>query len=384
MFSSIRWCAMKIVADENIPFAREFFGLLGEVVTVPGRKIPPEILRDAGALIIRSVTRVDQALLDHAPDLKFVGTCTIGTDHVDQELLSSRGIAFCSAPGCNRLSVGQYVLSSLVRLSRDGGFPLRGMTLGIIGGGNTGTACEDYARILGLIPRVYDPFLEETGRPEGRDYVSYEEALASDIVTFHVPLTRDGSYPTFHMLGAEELASLPSGRILVNASRGAVWDNQALLRAMGQGAGFRLIMDVWEGEPEVLAPLIPLTMISTPHIAGYSTEGKLRGTSMVARSLAEHLGRSVTFPSEEELLGILSLPETVCTGDDISLGDLILATYDPLRDSRIFRQEYRGGESFDLMRKNYPGRREWSSFRISARDETAAGTARHLGFRAEI
>ncbi len=372
---------MKIVIDENIPFAEEFFGSLGELVKVPGRSIPGDALAKADALIIRSVTRISEDLLNSAPCLKFVGTCTIGTDHVDAGLLSQRGIAFKSAPGCNRISVGQYVMSSLFFLGEKENISLRNRSIGIIGGGNTGSSVEFYAKLLDMDVKVYDPYLQTGGSPRERKYVSFQEALDSDIVTFHVPLTRDGEYPTLHMFSGEVINSVRSGTVLVNASRGDVWDNAALLERMKDRGDLTLIMDVWEHEPEVLIPLIGHTLISTPHIAGYSTEGKLRGTSMIAFEFCHHFGLGADLPQENELLGISDAAvRHSCGSFEETLRAYALDVYNPLRDSLIFREKYRDPASFDLMRKKYPGRREWSSIRISIDNAELKSRMSEAGF----
>ncbi|MBQ8706707.1 MAG: 4-phosphoerythronate dehydrogenase [Succinivibrionaceae bacterium] len=379
---------MKLVIDENIPYAAEYFGQLGEIAKVPSRHIPEEALEDADALIIRSVTKVNRELLDRAPKLSFVGTCTIGTDHVDQTLLEDRGIAFSSAPGCNRLSVGQYVFSSLFQVTDCDPSKLTGRSIGIIGGGNTGSAVAAYAALFDMDIRICDPFLSQAGACGNGRFVSYRKALASDIVTFHVPLTRDGPYPTYHMFGREEMESVRSGAILVNASRGDVWDNQALLAETGRRGDpnavsadpFRLVMDVWEHEPKVLEPLIPHTLISTAHIAGYSNEGKLRGTSMIASAFCRHFGISVNLPRESDLIA----PKRMCLPQGRDAKEvfmrLALAVYTPERDSDIFRSRYRDEASFDLIRKTYPGRSEWSSVAVSAEDGPTARLLAAAGF----
>ena len=372
---------MKIVVDENIPFAENYFGSLGEVIRVPGRNIPENALKSADALIIRSVTKVNEELVDSAPRLKYVGTCTIGTDHVDADLLSDRNIMFQSAPGCNRISVGQYVISSLFLLARKKNFCLKGKSIGIVGGGNTGSSVAFYAGLLGMKVRVYDPFLAVTDHEPGKNYVSWREALDSDIVTFHVPLTKDGAYPTWHMFSDDEITDLKPGTVLVNASRGDVWNNDALLARMEKYGDLELIMDVWEHEPRVKIPLIGYTFLSTPHIAGYSAEGKLRGTSMIASGFCSFFGIEQKLPEESELLSV-SDSYFIPSGNDPEKAwcEMALEVYNPERDSIIFRKQYSDPASFDLMRKNYPGRREWSSKRFSVRDPELRALLSQVGF----
>ena len=197
---------IKVVVDENIPFADEYFSGGCCIVRVPGRTVSPEELADADALIIRSVTRVSDELLCRADKLSFVGTCTIGTDHVDQKILADRGIKFFSAPGCNRNSVGEYIISAIFVLARRYCFDPAELSIGIIGAGNTGTSVMNKALALGMKVRLYDPYLDEAGT-DPRIFSSFEEALSCDIVTFHVPLTRDGKYPTYHLLDKDVLDS---------------------------------------------------------------------------------------------------------------------------------------------------------------------------------
>jgi erythronate-4-phosphate dehydrogenase len=372
---------MKIVVDENIPFADEYFGNLGEVIRVPGRNIPKDALKSADALIIRSVTRVNEELVDCTQSLKYVGTCTIGTDHVDAGLLSDRNIMFQSAPGCNRISVGQYVISSLFLLARRKSFCLKGKSIGIVGGGNTGSSVAFYAELLGMNVRIYDPFLAVADSGSGKNYVSWNDALNSDIVTFHVPLTKDGAYPTWHMLSDDEISALKPGTVLVNASRGDVWNNDALLVRMEKSGDLELVMDVWEHEPKVNVPLIGHTFLSTPHIAGYSAEGKLRGTSMIASGFCRFFGIEQKLPEESGLLSVTDSDFMPSSSDpEKAWGEIALEVYNPERDSKIFRKQYTDPSSFDLMRKNYPGRREWSSKRFSIGDPELKSLLSKAGF----
>ncbi len=365
---------MNIVLDENIPFAQEYFGQLGSLKFLPGRKITPNDLIDVDALVVRSVTKVNENLLSKASRLKYVGTCTIGTDHVDQTILQNRSISFASAPGCNKVSVGEFVIASLI--SKD--VEINNKTFAVIGAGNTGTSSGKLASALGAKVVYYDPFKEDSSLD--LNFVSYEEALKCDIVTFHVPLTVDGQFPTLRMLDEPQINLLTDDQVFINASRGNVWNNSALLKKKRNGSKLKLFMDVWENEPVVLTDLIPYVEITTPHIAGYSAEGKLNGTSMIAKNLASCF--NLSFKAPGELLP--SLPQVASENE--SLKDLILKVYDPLRDDEIFRHQYKDAESFDLMRKNYPGRREWSALRVKCSDlnSNKAQLLKNLGFLVEV
>ena len=357
---------MKIVVDENMPHACELFAEFGEVVPLPGRQIGAADLQDADVLLVRSVTRVDAGLLASCPRLGFVGTATIGTDHIDTALLAERGIPFFSAPGCNKYSVGDYVLSALLVLAERHELSLDQMSLAVIGAGNTGECVAGKAEALGMRVLRCDP---PRARQEGAaGFVDYRAALSADIVSFHVPLTREGQGQdaTFHLLGEREIAALPKGQFLINASRGEVWDNQALLARQQSDQPLRLVMDVWEGEPEPLKALVPHTELATPHIAGYSLEGKARGTWMLYQALCQQLGRM----PRQDLQSLLPAPEVreLTPGQPADQGlikQLVHLIYDVRRDDARFRNRIGLSGSFDGQRKDYPERRELSSLQVS-------------------
>lgn len=354
---------MKIVVDENMPHAVELFAEFGEVVALPGRQMQARDLQDADVLLVRSVTRVNADLLANSPRLSFVGTATIGTDHVDKALLASRHIPFYSAPGCNKYSVGDYVLSTLLVLAERDELDLSAMTLAVIGAGNTGECVAAKAEALGMGVLRCDP-------PRARDnpaggFVDYQTALEADIVSFHVPITREGPDATFHLLDEQVIAARPAGQILINTSRGEVWDNRALLARQQGDRPLRLVMDVWENEPEPLAELVPYTEIATPHIAGYSLEGKARGTWMLYEALCQQLGRQ----PRQALTRLLPAPDVgaVVPGraaDQALIKQLVHLIYDVRRDDARFRNRVGVPGSFDGQRKHYPERRELSSLQI--------------------
>ena len=354
---------MRILIDENMPVADVLFADFGEVIRVPGRQMTAAQVADADVLLVRSVTRVDAALLEQARRLKFVGTATIGTDHIDQETLAARGIAFSSAPGCNKVSVGEYVISALLVLAERYQLCLAGMTLGIIGAGNTGSSVAAKAQALGMQVCLCDPPLAEAGDP--RDFVPYDVALTCDVVSFHVPLDDDGRYPTRHLLDAERIAQLPAGQFLINASRGEVWDNLSLLLRQQTAEPLRLVMDVWEHEPDILQELIPYTELATPHIAGYSLEGKIMGTYQLYQAYCQFAGLPLT-RTWQALLPAPAVSQ-VQVQDPLTaahIKQLVHLVYDVRRDDARFRMAYQGAASFDAMRKQYPERREWSSLLV--------------------
>ncbi|KZY62711.1 erythronate-4-phosphate dehydrogenase, partial [Oleiphilus sp. HI0061] len=267
---------MKIVADENIPLLTRFFGDLGDIVKLPGREIKAEHLSDADFLIVRSVTKVNRELLENS-SVKFVGTCTIGIDHIDTDYLDQQGIRYCNAPGCNANSVVEYVLSCLSILTETHSLDLGSVTVGIVGYGNVGSLLAARLEKLGIKFKACDPFLDDDS------LVSFEEVMRCDLISLHVPLSKEGTHPTYHMIDKQVLESLQPEQILINSSRGPVIDNDDLNDFLDHQPQFTAILDVWEREPELNVELARKVFIGTPHIAGYSFDGKVLGTEMVYR-----------------------------------------------------------------------------------------------------
>jgi len=354
---------MKIVADENIPLLRDAFGSLGEVVAVPADAIRPALLRDAQALLVRSVTPVGAVLLDGSA-VRFVATATIGVDHVNQEYLQQRGIAFASAEGSNAQSVAEYVFTALAVLAERGGWRLAGRTLGIVGVGNVGSRVARIAEGLGMTVLANDPPLAcETGDPK---YVPIETLFDADIVTFHVPLTREGHDATYHRIGENLLSRLKRSVILLNTSRGSVADTAALKATCAAGRLGALVFDVWENEPNIDLELLKTVDLATPHIAGYSYDGKVNGTRMILEAFCRHFGLqrmwnpSPRMPPPEKPR--IRLPAGVDAQQAIRYATR--AAYDIEADDarlRAIREKPVEGRSayFKSLRKNYPVRREF-------------------------
>ena len=254
---------MQFVVDENIPFAREAFSHLGSVTLLPGRGITRETLRKAHALIVRSVTKVDAALLDDT-NVQFVGTATTGVEHIDREYLAARDIGFAAALGCNANAVAEYVLTALLVTAHAKGLNLDGKTLGIIGAGRIGSIVAAKAPALGMQTLLHDPPLaRSTGE---RRYLPLAETLQADFITLHVPLTYDGPDATFHLIGADELAHMTPSAILINTARGEVVDNTALLETLTKGTIGGAVLDVWEEEPSIDWDLLDrVTLGTAPH-----------------------------------------------------------------------------------------------------------------------
>lgn len=359
---------MQILADENIPLIDAFFSAFGEIRQLPGRALERAALADAEVLLVRSVTRVDAELLE-GNRVRFVGTCTIGTDHLDLEYLRQRGIAWASAPGCNARGVVDYVLGSLFSLAERQGVDLASRCYGVIGAGQVGGRLVEVLRGLGWRVLVCDPLRQEV---EEGDFVDLPTVLREcDVLSLHTPLTRKGAHPTWHLLGREQLAQLRPGSWLINASRGAVLDNRALREVLAARSDLQAVLDVWEGEPQVDVALAGLCHIATPHIAGYSLDGKLRGTAQVYRAFCEHLG----VPPSVQLDELLPSPWLYELGLDSgadpawALAMLCRAVYDPRRDDADFRRSLGGDElarssAFDALRKHYPPRREIDGLRV--------------------
>ena len=367
---------MLIVADENIPLLDEFFAGFGEIRRLPGRSIDAAAVADADLLLVRSVTQVDRALLDGSA-VKFVGTCTIGTDHLDLDSFQQAGITWASAPGCNARGVVDYVLGSLLVLAEQQGVDLAARTYGVIGAGQVGSRLLKVLRGLGWRVLVCDPPRQAV---EGGDFVSLQQVLAEcDVISLHTPLERLGEHPTYHLFDHARLAALKPGSWLINASRGAVVDNQALRELLPQRSDLQVVLDVWEGEPQADVELAALCRIATPHIAGYSLDGKLRGTAQIYQALCQHLGVA---PSVElqQLMPAAWLSElTIDASADPAwaLASICRAVYDPRRDDADFRRSLQGDAvtrraAFDGLRKHYPMRREIDGLEVCVKGDAPA------------
>lgn len=374
---------MKILFDENMPYAKEFFSDIAgsdtELIPFSGRDLSPEQVLDADVLLVRSITQVDEALLNKNQKLSFVGTATIGTDHIDHAYLAKRNVSFHSAPGCNAISVAEYVISALVILAERYLFDLTKLSVGIIGGGNTGTRLSEKLSALGIQYKICDPLLA-CDTNDSREFVSLEEALECDVISLHVPKVIDGEYPTYHLLDETRLSNLKDDQILISACRGEVIDNQALLELKKSAHGLKLVLDVWEGEPEVLTALIDYTEIATAHIAGYSLEGKARGTEMLYQALCQH----VNVEPICQLTTLLPTASISCVElnqefNEIVLNQLVKMVYDVRRDDAIFRQQL-SSQGFDTLRKNYPTRREFSAVQVILSFNVCSSVPHRLGF----
>lgn len=382
---------MKILADHNIPYVSEAFGTIGDVEIFSTREIPREKLKDCDVLLIRSVSRVDASVLEGTP-VKMVCTATTGTDHVDLNGLESRGIAFASAPGSNANSVAEYVAAVLLELARHFFFSLKGKVLGIVGVGRIGSRVRKLAEGVGMEVLLNDPPLAEiTGDAL---YRPLDELMDADILTLHVPLTRGGKYPTYHLFGEARLRRLRPDAVLLNTSRGPVVDNRALLRLLAERRQMVAALDVWEGEPAIDLELLRRTWLGTPHIAGHSLDGKVNGTWMIYQAVCERFSLSPRWRPEDslpepEVRRLRVVPEERPAEE--RLADVVRKIYDIWRDDGMLRRLETQPPAarpafFDRLRSQYPVRREFTNTELvfSASDEELARMARVLGFRVKL
>jgi len=377
---------MKIVADENIPFVKEAFADFGDVLAVHGRSITKDILEDASILLVRSVTPVHQDLLEGTP-VKFVATATIGTDHVDTQYLRENNIGFSFAPGSNAESVAEYVVASLLIFSRKIKKSFPEITLGIIGAGNVGGKVHHHAEQLGMRCLINDP---PKKRLTGSDrYRNRDDVLKnSDVVTIHVPLNIDGEDATLRMVNSDFIGAMKKGALLINTSRGNVVDEQQLRSHRDSLGG--IILDVWENEPAINMDTLTSTDIGTPHIAGYSYDGKIRGTLMIYQSACAFFFRRPVWNIPETIInehaGVFDIHES-----DDPLHDAITHAYPILEDdlrAAGFCAKSRADQAllFDNLRKNYPRRLEFHHYSVlcGRHQRKEAGMLSGLGFKVEI
>ncbi|WP_038177058.1 4-phosphoerythronate dehydrogenase [Vibrio pacinii] len=375
---------MKILIDENMPYAEQLFSQLGEVILKSGRTLTADDLIDVDALMIRSVTKVNAQLISKANKLKFVGTATAGMDHVDQTLMAQKGIYFTAAPGCNKVGVAEYVFSVMMVLAQQHGFSVFDKTVGIIGAGQVGSYLQKCLQGIGIKVLINDPPKQAQG--DKRSFTPLNELLSqADIITLHTPITRDGEYPTHHLVDEKVLNTLRGDQILINAARGPIVDNQALKARLAKNDGFTAALDVFEFEPEVDMELLPLLAFATPHVAGYGLEGKARGTTMIFNHYCEFLDKDL-FAHASELLPTAPVPrvELDRNWDEATLHNITQLVYDVRRDDALFRREISKPGAFDLMRKNYWDRREYSAVTIVGDHTCRLSPLEKLGFQIEV
>lgn len=371
---------MKIVIDVKIPFIKGVFEPWADVVYSPGRAIDDTMVADADALIVRTRTKCDSRLLKGS-SIKVIASATIGFDHLDTPWLDTAGIRWVNAPGCNSGSVMQYITSVLFHLAAKHSLDLRSLTLGVVGVGNVGSKVVRAARAIGMRVLQNDPPRQR--REGGDEFLPLERVIAeSDMLTLHVPLTFDGEDRTRHLINSASLARLRKNCILINSSRGEVVDNTALREGLSAKILSGAVLDVWEGEPETDRRLVELTDIATPHIAGYSVDGKANATVNSVRQVASVLGiplagwtpASLPQPAEPVI-------DLTMRGDDESALEIVARavrhTYPVDEDDRLFRSD---PGKFEYLRDNYRIRREFNSYRVKTADPETEKILSDLGF----
>ncbi len=387
---------MKIIADQQIPNVAQAFSGCADVTLCHGRDITAERIEDANVLLVRSITAVNSNLLEGS-QVKYVSTATSGLDHIDLKYLEQNNIGFAHAKGSNARSVAEYILSSLFVLADQHDFKLKDKTVGVIGCGEVGSRVVDMLETIGVRCIMNDPPLKDAlgkdalGKDQsvGERYRDLQELLSVDIITLHVPLTEDGPYPTQKLVDADFLAKLNDDVILINTARGGVIDELALKKHLDNHREMKVVLDVWEGEPDIDIDLLSHVEIGTHHIAGYSTDAKDKASEMVFHAICDFYKLDIPWQSKTKVpeagLPELNLISNMSEEDAIQMA--VLASYDVRRDAASLRRlpeitlEQRG-RHFDELRKNYPVRREFSSTVIKLHEskKILAGKFRQLGF----
>jgi erythronate-4-phosphate dehydrogenase len=377
---------VRILADPNITEVEAAFSGLGEVFLQPGREWTPALARDADAWLIRSVTRVDRQLLEGSR-VRFIASATSGVDHVDLNLLRERGVHFVSAPGSNARSVAEYVVAAVVELLLAQRRDANGLRAAVIGCGQVGSRVVTLLEALGMHCLLNDPPLKAAGG-NGR-YLDLDQVLDADIVTLHVPLTRTGPYPTAGLLNAARLRRLRPDAILINTARGGVIDEAALLEQLDQHPAMRCVIDCWEGEPAIDPRLLQKATIATPHIAGYSFDGKLRATEMIYAAACDFFKLPRRWvPQDKAPPPCVRIDASTSVEGLAALSPVVRNCYDPARDSAPLKamlslSTAERAAGFDRLRRDYPVRREFGACEIitSAPGDATAATLARLGFR---
>jgi len=358
--------SLSIVADRQILLAEETFSSFGDIELVDGRSIDQSTVKNTDVLLVRSVTQVNESLLKNS-NISFVGSATSGIDHIDTDYLKKSNINFVHAPGSNARSVAEYVLSSLFATAEFNNFDLTEKTVGIIGCGQVGSRVKRFLESLGVRCLLNDPPLAEHSSTDS--FVSLERILEADIITVHVPLTTEGKYPTSRLVDKSFLDRLKTDVVMINTSRGEVVDEPALSLFKETNPEATLILDVWCSEPDININLLQETFIGTPHIAGYSYDGKLKATNILAKALQTMTNNML---DNAQVLTAEPVTDAIEYNDDTAVQLAVMQTYDVRSDAIALREllsmprEVRG-KYFDSLRKNYPIRREFTNRHINTK-----------------
>ncbi|MGB3727088.1 MAG: 4-phosphoerythronate dehydrogenase [Glaciecola sp.] len=389
---------MKILVDQAMPYWQDYFSSLGDVESFKAGDIHKHQLSNVNVLLVRSTTKVDGALLQCMPNLRFIGTATAGYDHLDIAAIESKGIAWSAAGGCNASAVTQYVICALLSLACKDGFLLSHKTIAIVGYGNVGKRVTKGLTGLGATLRIYDPPLQHveatTGATCTTTFVPFEQVLSADIICVHAPFNSVPEYPSLHLFDASVLARLSPQQYLLNAGRGELIDNQALLKLKQskQHNSVQLVLDVWENEPFINTELIPHCLLSSAHIAGHTLEGKALGTHMLYETLCElietppSVALSALLPTYKLLIPN-NLQGALNTRSELSdmeiqtfVKELCFCVYDIENDDSVFRRYMAQSASFAKLRQQYPVRREFSAAKVQAFNTKIQEYLRALGF----
>ena len=370
---------MKILADAHIPYLQGIAEQFGEVSYLPGNQFTKESVKENDVLIVRTVTHFDEEILKGS-NVKLICSATIGFDHIDTEYCDSHNIAWRTAPGCNARSVEQYVIASLMRMAQKYDFELKDKTIGIVGVGNVGKEVARACQLLGMKVLLNDPPRQESEKTD--DFVDLATIQReADIITFHTPLTKECKHATYHLADATFFQRLTKKPIIINSSRGAVVDNQALKNALNNAEASGAIIDTWENEPNIDNELLALVDIATPHIAGYSADGKWNATKMSLQTINDFFKLNKDpFRLAPIVAPEISVIDVAQYNADEQLRQAVLYSYDPLKDSELLKEH---PEKFYYFRSHYPLRREYKAYSIVNLNSEYTTLAKDLGFNHE-
>ena len=353
---------MQIAFEESIPKGLEYFSSLAPTVSFRAGGIDNIDLTDVTHLAVRSTTQVNASLLARAPHLQLVATATAGIDHFNIKDLTANGIHYASAAGCNAVAVAEYVISALLAAEQDLAMPWSDICVGVVGAGHVGSALSARLTWLGINHKLYDPPLQRAG--DQRQFCSFSEILTCDVITLHVPFSRNGQDATEHLINAKVLSQLSPQQLLINASRGEVVHELALLDACDEGRAPRLILDVFQQEPNINNELVDATWLATPHIAGHSVEGKLRGTQQVYETFCRAVGGDASLSMSDFLAPAPRYQASENPLPFTTLKAFMHATYDIRQDSSLFKASTIDSATFLALRKHYRTRWEYSSCKV--------------------
>jgi erythronate-4-phosphate dehydrogenase len=371
---------IKIVADKNIPFLKGALEPYAEVVYLPGKDISRDILKDADALVIRTRTKCTGALLKET-NVRYIGTATIGFDHIDTQYCEKHNIHWTNVPGCNSSSVQQYIAAALLKIASEFRFSLKDKTLGVIGVGNVGSKVEKFARTIGMNVLINDP--PRARKEADNNFVTLGDVLYnSDIVTVHVPLSVVGEDKTYHLFNEKSFKKMKKGTWFINSSRGEVTDTASICKVLESGKLGGAVLDVWENEPDIDLELMAKTFIATPHIAGYSTDGKANGTAMIVSSLCKYFDLPLqNWYPENVPVPVDPIISIDCKGksDEDIIREAVFYSYNIAADDIKLRFS---PADFEKQRGDYQLRREFPSYSIDLKGGTKKiqTTLKSLGF----